>query len=104
MVITLVTPGSRPARSEERPRKRPCVHDELLTDGSIVLYNTCNSALVTLNPTGAIVWECCDGSHDLDMIAAEVREIFPTAATIERDVLALLQQMLGQGFIVDESL
>lgn len=89
---------------EERPRKNDCVHDELLVDGSMVLYHSCLHQIMTLNPTAALVWECCDGAHTLAMLAQEVRTVFPDAPDLEADILALLQQLIEHGMIVDDAL
>ena len=89
---------------EERPRKATCVQDELLADGSMVLYNTCKRELLTLNPTAALIWECCDGEHTIPAICAEIREVFPDNANVEDDVMSMLQDLLERGMIVDEAL
>lgn len=89
---------------EERPRKADCVQDELLADGSMVLYHTCARKLLTLNPTAALVWECCDGAHSIPMIVVEVREVFPDTANIGADVLRLLHELLDATMLVDDGL
>lgn len=91
------SPGS--ALPNTRPIKNAQVRDELLADGSMVLYHSGRRELMTLNPTAALVWECCDGTHDEAAIAAEVREAFPGVATIEHDVAALLHDLSTRGII-----
>jgi hypothetical protein len=88
----------------ERPQKAPCVREELLPDGAMVLYHTCRQQLMTLNPTAALVWECCDGAHSLAMIAQELRDVFPDAPAIEEDVLAVLQEFIDRAMIGDDNL
>ncbi len=90
--------------SNERPRKSDCVRDELLVDGSMVLYHTCRQELMTLNPTAAFIWECCDGAHGIEMIAEELREVFPDAADVTADVFPLLQELIARTMIVDDNL
>lgn len=85
----------------EWPAKRDCVLDELLADGSMVLFNTASKQIMTLNPTAALVWECCDGAHSLAMIADEVREVFPDAPRVEADIRALVQELLAKEMAVD---
>ncbi len=92
------------AASDERPRKNDCVRDELLADGSIVLYHTCRKQLITLNPTAALVWECCDGAHSIAMIADELRDVFPDAPNPQADLLAVLRDLLDQAMIADDNL
>lgn len=82
-----------------RPRKSHYVLDELLSDGSMVLYHAWRQKIMTLNPTGALIWECCDGTHDLTMIAREVRDVFPDAPDIEGDVASLMQQLFENRMI-----
>jgi peroxiredoxin len=84
---------------DDRPVKHTCVEDELLPEGSIVLYNACSRQFVTLNQTGTLVWECCDGEHDAEAIAAEVRDVFPAAVGVEDDVRAVLDRLLQASMI-----
>lgn len=104
MAIARETDAPHPALSEERPMRNHCVHDELLADGSMIVFHACRQTMATLNPTAALVWECCDGEHRIGDIIAAVRELFPDAGTVEADVLALLQSFLDEGLIVDEGL
>ena len=101
--ITMSGTGDAPSGGE-RPRKNACVGEELLPDGSMVLYNSCRQQLMTLNPTAALVWECCDSAHSLAMITQELRDVFPDASTIEEDVLVVLQEFIGRAMIVDDNL
>lgn len=80
------TPDAPPARD-------PRVLDELLADGSMVLYHTASRKLMTLNPTAALVWEYCDGQHTIEQITAEVRGVFPTVSTIADDVAGVLNDL-----------
>jgi peroxiredoxin/uncharacterized membrane protein YphA (DoxX/SURF4 family) len=89
--LTTLPPGAKPA-------KRSCVLDELLPDGSMVLYNGCQHQVMTLNSTAAFVWECCDAEHDLAAIATEMRDVFPTI-DLEEDVRQLVNQLLQADMI-----
>lgn len=91
-----MTDGSR----SETLEKASDVQDELLADGSMILYHPSTQRLVTLNPTAALIWEYCDGVHTLPMIADEVCEIFPDAANAAEDVLQLVRDLQEQGMIV----
>lgn len=82
---------------DAKPMKERCVHDELLADGSMVLYNACRNQVMTLNPTAALVWEYCDGDHGVDAIAAELREVFPHARDARHDVLVVLRDLVKSG-------
>jgi hypothetical protein len=89
--------------SEERPKKSQCVAEELLLDGSMVLYHSCRQQIMTLNPTATLVWECCDGAHSLAMIAQELRDVFPDAPTIEDDIMSVLRDFVDRGIVTDDN-
>ena len=84
-----------------RPRKSDGVYDEVLPDGGLVLFHSQRSLLLALNPTAALIWECCDGTHEVDDIAAQLREVFPDAADAERDTRSLLAALCETGMIGD---
>ena len=88
---------------DAKPLKHHCVQDELLSDGSMVLYNSCRRQVLTLNPTAALVWECCDGEHEVNGIAAEVHDVFPAATDAERDVRDVLDRLLQASMITSAS-
>ncbi len=75
------------------PARDPRVLDELLADGSMVLYHTASRKLMTLNPTAALVWEYCDGEHTIEQITSEVRAVFPAVSTIADDVAGVLNDL-----------
>ncbi len=81
------------------PVRQECVDDELLPDGSIVLYNGCQRQMLTLNATAALIWDCCDGLHSVDAIVNEVLDVFPDAPNTRQDVRDLLDQFLHSGMI-----
>ncbi len=100
--VTIAGMGDEP--SDERPRKNICVVEELLPDGGMVLYHSCRQQIMTLNPTAALVWECCDGAHSLAMIAHELRDVFPDVPTIEEDILSVLREFIDRAMITDDNL
>ena len=83
------------------PRKSPGVYDEVLPDGGLVLFHSQGALILTLNPTAALIWEYCDGTHDVDAIAAQLRDVFPAATDAERDVRSLLARLCEAGIIAD---
>jgi hypothetical protein len=102
-VCVAQTPSSvHSVLNQDRPRKAAEVQDELLADGSMVLYHTAKRELLTLNPTAALIWECCDGTYTVPAIAAEVREVFPDRSNIDQDVIRLLHDLRERGMIVNE--
>lgn len=94
---------TEPTMTGTKPRKAATTDDELLPDGSMILFDAERQELLTLNPTAALVWECCDGEHDLAAIVAEVREVFPGAPAIAADVRAALAQFRERGMLADDS-
>ena len=103
-LMSVVATNEADEASAERPRKNACVHDELLPDGGMVLYHSCLQQIMTLNPTAALVWECCDGEHSVAMIAQEIRDVFPEAPNVEADILAVLQELIEHGMATDDQL
>ncbi len=84
-----------------QPTKAAGVLDELLADGSMVLFSPQGQQIITLNPTAALIWEYCDGAHTVAAIAREVREVFPDAPAIEREIGALLGELRAKGMVVE---
>ncbi len=84
-----------------RPTKVAGVLDELLADGTMVLFSPVGQQIITLNPTAALIWECCDGAHAVAAIADEVRDVFPDAPAVEGEIGALLGELRAKGMVVD---
>ena len=87
--------------NDMRPTKVAGVLDELLADGSMALFSPVGQQIITLNPTAALIWECCDGAHTVAAIADEVRDVFPDAPAVEREIGALLGELRAKGMVVD---
>jgi hypothetical protein len=81
----------------EHPLRDSLVVDEWLADGSIVLFHTSSRLLVTLNATGALVWELCDGTRSAAEVEAELRSVFPGVPGIGTDVAAVLGELRARG-------
>lgn len=75
------------------PTRDPRVLDEVLADGSIILFHTATRALMTLNRTAALVWELCDGERDEAALVAEVQDVFPDALDVDADVRTILSDL-----------
>jgi coenzyme PQQ synthesis protein D (PqqD) len=84
-----------------RPLKSPDVYDEVLPDGGLVLFHSQRALILTLNPTAALIWEYCDGVHEVGEIATELRDVFPGAADAEADTQSLLAALWQTGLITD---
>ena len=69
-------------------------------DGKAVLVVLDARKLHTLNPVGTRVFELCDGTRDVQAIAALIAEQFEVdASTAERDALAFLTQLIAEGAV-----
>jgi peroxiredoxin len=54
-----------------------------------------------LNESGALVWQCFDGSGTIDEIAADIAAVFGAeVAEVRADVVALARAVGGAGFLV----
>ena len=78
-------------------QRDPNVLDGLLADGSLILFHPGSQALLALNPTGALVWESCDGSSSVEAIARELQLVFAGAPGIRQDVDSMLRELHGRG-------
>jgi hypothetical protein len=83
------------------PIKDRHVRDELLADGSMVLFHPTTKRIATLNPVAALVWECCDGRHSEGAIVGEVSSMFADTARVEQDVRAVLRDLHEKGLLAD---
>jgi hypothetical protein len=72
-----------------------------IVDGQAVIINLNAGTYVSLNETGSFLWERLDGRATLAEIAAALAEEYDVAPAVPRpDVLALAQELLGEGLIV----
>ncbi len=90
------------ALRDERPTKPRWVRDESVAWGT-VLYNIHTAHTMTLNATAALIWDYCDGQHDVASIAAELREVFPDAPDTESDLVGVLHKLMFAGMIIDSA-
>lgn len=96
--------GPRPVPITDVPldmrlKQEKCVQAEPLPDGGAVLYNGCNRQILTLNATASLVWEYCDSEHEVRAIVSELRDVFPAAAEVERDVRQVIQMLLDVNMV-----
>lgn len=81
----------------EQPRRAPRLELDEVDDGLIV-YQESTERLHHLNPTAAIVFQLCDGSHDAASIAEIVGELFgldrPPADAVDACISRFLQEGL----------
>lgn len=85
--------------SPENPRR---AHDTAwrTVDGEMIIVSAANSNIISLNSTGALVWELGDGTHSIDEIAAAVTEAFDVSEeTARHDVLAFVDALAAEGLL-----
>lgn len=85
----------------DRLRKSPGITPTTTNpDGSMTL-GTSHGDLVELNTTAAALWALCDGQTQIAEIVSAAANLFTAPqATIEREVVAVLDDLLGRGLLV----
>jgi hypothetical protein len=87
------------------PTARSDVFTEYLADGSVVIFDPLTSVAHELNATGALVWDCCDGSYDFQKIVATLEECFDASseisiALLREDVTYFLEVLLQKNLLI----
>lgn len=84
-----------------RPRRRKDVRVRGTGD-TTVLTDEQGSTAYALNDTALALWELCDGRTTVaEMVGAASMLFAEDPADLERDVLAALDELLGEGLISD---
>ncbi|MBM9537999.1 PqqD family protein [Desulfobulbus alkaliphilus] len=69
-------------------------------DDEIVVYHPTLTTSMYCNPTGALVWELCDGSLTTGEIVDLLAEIYPEdSEQIRASVPAVIDQLLARGMV-----
>ncbi|HZU87179.1 MAG TPA: PqqD family protein [Anaerolineaceae bacterium] len=72
-----------------------------MIDGEAVILHPSSTKVLYTNPSGALVWDLCDGARTVDGIIAAIRETFPEAAEqIPGDVLEALEGFIAAGVML----
>ena len=67
-------------------------------DGEISVYHPALTTAIYLNESGALIWELCDGSRTVGEIIDLLCLYYPESRlNIEKDVIALISQLVDQG-------
>ena len=83
----------------DRPRHVAHVLSQRVS-GRLVLLDARSGAYYSLDDVGARVWELCDGSRTVaDAVATISGEYAADAATVETDVLTLLDDLVRERLI-----
>ena len=73
---------------------------EVELDGEGVLYHEELQTVCVLNPTATVVWNCLDGSSDLETLCRALAEAFSVELeTIRADVLAIVREFGRLGLL-----
>ena len=75
------------------------VHD--VVGGRAVLIDGDGREVITLNPTGTLVWQALDGERELEEIARAIHDEVQGATLdqVEADVRAFVTQLLDEGLV-----
>jgi hypothetical protein len=80
------------------PTRRPGYESADL-DGEFMLYNTGEAKALYLNETASLIWKLCDGQRTVEAIESLLRDAYPEAAELSRDVDAAFDTLLEQGAV-----
>lgn len=71
-------------------------------DGEAVLYHEELRTVCVLNPTATVVWNCLDGSSDLETLCEDLAEAFSVdVGSVRKDVLDIVREFGRQGLLED---
>lgn len=72
-------------------------------DGEIVLLHPVRNTILHINPTGALVWQLCNGIRSVDEIILLLGETYPEARNeIAADVPQIIHQFAAHGALFKE--
>jgi hypothetical protein len=70
------------------------------TDDGLIVYQESTDRVHHLNQTAAVVFQLCDGSHELEEIAESVGKLFDLSEPPALEVEACLENLAREGLIV----
>lgn len=69
-------------------------------DDWALLFNPDTRDTVGIDPVGVQIWKLMDGTHDVSMVVAEIRERFSDVPeTVADDVQAFIDDLVERGFL-----
>ena len=87
---------------EQRPQRRVGVLAQEV-DGTVVLLDPDSGESFALEGIGSTVWQLCDGTKTVEEIAAAIHAEFDAPeATIQADVLDLLEELANQHLVLGD--
>lgn len=83
-------------------RRNPAVEEAPL-QGEMMLFDAATSKFFVLNPTMAVTWQACDGSHSVEQIAEELSAKFSGIGADQAiaDVSKAVEELRGLGLLID---
>lgn len=101
--VIVSAPSAQPMEDTSKiyPRRRAGIKTTLLPDGHLVLFDPSSEWAHTLNQTGAIVWEYCDGQTCLSDIGKIIGELSNRSQATSESV-ALVQELQSYGLLTFE--
>ena len=83
-----------------RPIRRTDVHKETLKNES-VLFDPRTSTIYALNTTAALIWDHCDGKHEVEDIAEKIVARYNVnRVQVEKDVRKTLDSFIGLNLVM----
>jgi coenzyme PQQ biosynthesis protein PqqD len=72
--------------------------------GTVVLLSPDNGEYYALNEVGSRVWELCDGTRNVsDVVTTICQEYDAPAETVEADVLELIEDLIREKLVVEDT-
>jgi PqqD family protein of HPr-rel-A system len=86
-----------------KPLRRPDVVVKELGDETL-LYNAEGKSIHVLNPTAHVIWQHCDGDHDVHAIEDALRSSFsvPEDHDVQADIQRTLDEFRDKGLLQDQ--
>lgn len=85
--------SSGPQVMPAAPKARWDILTEALGDGTVIVFDPKKGCAHELNPSAALVWDCCDGQHTPEAMAELFAECFGLRSTFREDILAFLKHL-----------
>ena len=69
-----------------------------------ILYDAEKGSIHIINAMAEFVWKMCDGSHSLDEIEKDVKDVYqiPEGADLSRDLESIIQSFASMGLLVSQ--
>lgn len=81
--------------------RNPDIKTTLMPDGHVVLFSAKTEWAQVLNPTGALVWEFCDGDTPIESITSQIGGLLAITdiPELQKEINSLIKELLGSGLL-----